>query len=118
MGRTRRQPRRRAGSPSDALQPKRRHALACDPVSAVGSTVVFSEPVTESVAEELSSAFVECLVAPGYTPPALRILQQEQNLGILQPGGGRRFGSHSGHPAPDPGAFFPFREGMDAVVLL
>jgi phosphoribosylaminoimidazolecarboxamide formyltransferase/IMP cyclohydrolase len=83
-------------SPAEAY----RKALACDPISAFGSTVVFSEPVTEAVAEEMASLFVECLVAPGYAPPALRILQEKKNLRILEPGDEGRFGSHSGHFAP------------------
>ena len=83
-------------SPAEAY----RKALACDPVSAFGSTVVFSEPVTEVVAEEISQLFVECLLAPGYAPPALRILQQKQNIRILEPGDESRFGSYSGHLAP------------------
>lgn len=82
-------------SPAEAY----RKALACDPVSAFGSTVVFSQPVTEAVAEEVSELFVECLVAPGYAAPALRILQQKQNLRILEPDADQKFGSHSGHLA-------------------
>lgn len=82
-------------SPAEAY----RKALACDPVSAFGSTVVFSQPVTEAVAEELAGLFVECLVAPGYAPPALRILQEKQNIRILEPASEGRFGSHSGHLA-------------------
>jgi phosphoribosylaminoimidazolecarboxamide formyltransferase/IMP cyclohydrolase len=82
-------------SPAEAY----RKALACDPVSAFGSTVVFSEPVTEAVAEEISKLFVECLVAPGYAASALQILQQKKNIRILEPGGEGRFGTHSGHLA-------------------
>lgn len=80
-------------SPAEAY----RKALACDPVSAFGSTVVFSEPVTEAVAEELSGLFVECLVAPGYASSALEILRRKQNIRILEPGDENRFGSHAGH---------------------
>ena len=83
-------------SPAEAY----RKALACDPVSAFGSTVVFSEPVTETVAEELAGLFVECLVAPGYAPEALQILRRKQNIRILDPGDESRFGSHAGHLAP------------------
>ncbi|MCL7972380.1 MAG: bifunctional phosphoribosylaminoimidazolecarboxamide formyltransferase/IMP cyclohydrolase, partial [marine benthic group bacterium] len=82
-------------SPADAY----RKALACDPVSAFGSTVVFSEPVTEAVAEELSKLFVECLVAPGYAAPALEILREKKNIRLLEPGDEGRFGSHAGHLA-------------------
>ena len=83
-------------SPADAY----RKALACDPVSAFGSTVVFSEPVTEAVAEELSGLFVECLVAPGYAAAALQILQRKQNIRILEPEGELRFGAQPGHLSP------------------
>ncbi len=83
-------------SPAEAY----RKALACDPVSAFGSTVVFSQPVTEIVAEELSGLFVECLVAPGYAPPALRILQEKKNIRILEPGEEGRFAPFAGHSTP------------------
>jgi len=66
-------------SPLDAY----RKALACDPVSAFGSVVAFTQPVTEAVAEVLAETFVECLVAPGYADPALKILQEKKNLRIL-----------------------------------
>jgi phosphoribosylaminoimidazolecarboxamide formyltransferase/IMP cyclohydrolase len=75
-------------------------ALACDPVSAFGSTVVFSQPVTETVAEELSKLFVECIVAPGYAAAALRILQAKPSLRILTPIEEGRFGTMAGHIAP------------------
>jgi phosphoribosylaminoimidazolecarboxamide formyltransferase/IMP cyclohydrolase len=60
-------------------------ALACDPVSAFGSTVAFNQPMAETVAEALYELFVECLIAPGYAEGALRILTQKKNLRILMP---------------------------------
>ena len=60
-------------------------ALACDPVSAFGSVVAFTEPVTEAVADALSQNFVECVVAPGYADAAIEILQRKKNLRILKP---------------------------------
>jgi phosphoribosylaminoimidazolecarboxamide formyltransferase/IMP cyclohydrolase len=77
-----------------------RKALACDPVSAFGSTVIFSQPVTEAVAEELSKLFVECLVAPGYAATALRILQEKPSLRILAPAAEGRFEVSVGQIAP------------------
>jgi phosphoribosylaminoimidazolecarboxamide formyltransferase/IMP cyclohydrolase len=82
-------------SPAEAY----RRALACDPVSAFGSTVAFSEPVTETVAGEIAGLFVECLVAPGYADAALRILQQKKNIRILAPPQDARFGEFVGHVA-------------------
>jgi phosphoribosylaminoimidazolecarboxamide formyltransferase/IMP cyclohydrolase len=77
-----------------------RKALSCDPVSAFGSTVIFSQPVTEMVAEDLSKLFVECIVAPGYAAAALRILQEKPSLRILTPIDEGRFGEMAGHIAP------------------
>jgi len=76
-----------------------RKALACDPVSAFGSTVVFSQPVTETVAEEMGDLFVECVVAPGYAAAALRILQEKPSLRILAPPEDVRFGAQVGQLA-------------------
>ncbi len=80
-------------SPAEAY----RKALACDPVSAFGSTVVFSQPVTEAVAEELSKLFVECVVAPGYANAALALLKNKANLRILVPDEGERLVASTGH---------------------
>ncbi|MFW6039765.1 MAG: bifunctional phosphoribosylaminoimidazolecarboxamide formyltransferase/IMP cyclohydrolase, partial [Gemmatimonadota bacterium] len=74
-----------------------RKALACDPVSAFGSTVIFSQPITEAVAEELMGLFVECLVAPGCADAALALLQRKENLRILLPAGGEHLRAPGGH---------------------
>ncbi|MFQ5746398.1 MAG: bifunctional phosphoribosylaminoimidazolecarboxamide formyltransferase/IMP cyclohydrolase [Gemmatimonadota bacterium] len=83
-------------SPVEALD----RAWACDPVSAFGSTIAFSEPVTEAVAERLADVFVECVVAPGYAPEALRRLQEKKNLRILEPQDAARFARSDGHLVP------------------
>jgi phosphoribosylaminoimidazolecarboxamide formyltransferase / IMP cyclohydrolase len=59
------------------------HARDCDPVSAYGSVVAFNRAVDAEAAQELTSTFVEVLVAPGYTDDALTILKQRKNLRIL-----------------------------------
>ncbi len=63
-------------------------ALACDPVSAFGSVIAFTDPLTEAVAEALSRNFVECVVAPEYSEDALRLLREKENIRILQPEAG------------------------------
>lgn len=83
-------------SPLDAW----RKALACDPLSAFGSVVAFTQPVTEAVAEAISETFVECLVAPGYADSALLILQEKKNLRILKPERAEAFVDSSGHLWP------------------
>jgi phosphoribosylaminoimidazolecarboxamide formyltransferase/IMP cyclohydrolase len=61
-----------------------RKALACDPVSAFGSVISFTTIVDESAAEAIASLFVECLVAPEFTPGALEVLARKKNLRILE----------------------------------
>ena len=61
-----------------------RKALACDPVSAFGSVISFTVPVDETIAEAVSSLFVECIVAPRFTNGALEILGRKKNLRVLE----------------------------------
>jgi len=60
-----------------------RKALACDPVSAFGSVISFTTPVDAEAAEAVSSLFVECIVAPEFSPEALDILGRKKNLRVL-----------------------------------
>jgi phosphoribosylaminoimidazolecarboxamide formyltransferase/IMP cyclohydrolase len=75
-------------------------ALACDPVSAFGSVIAFTQPVTEAVAEALANNFVECVVAPGYADKALLTLQTKKNLRILTPKRPEELAEPSGHLTP------------------
>ncbi len=59
-------------------------ALACDPVSAFGSVIAFSVPVDEAAAQAVASLFVECVVAPSYSPEALTALGAKKNLRVLE----------------------------------
>ena len=59
-------------------------ALACDPVSAFGSVISFTTAVNEAAAESIANLFVECLVAPEFTPGAIEILARKKNLRILE----------------------------------
>ncbi|MGH7663037.1 MAG: bifunctional phosphoribosylaminoimidazolecarboxamide formyltransferase/IMP cyclohydrolase [Gemmatimonadaceae bacterium] len=61
-----------------------RKALACDAVSAFGSVIAFTVPVDEGAAEQVSSLFVECIVAPSFTDRAIEILGRKKNLRVLQ----------------------------------
>lgn len=60
-----------------------RKALACDPVSAFGSVVAFSVPVDEEAANLVASLFVECVVAPEFSAPAMEALAAKKNLRVL-----------------------------------
>jgi len=59
-------------------------ALACDPVSAFGSVIAFTTPVDAACAQAVSSLFVECIVAPSFTPEALAMLGAKKNLRVLE----------------------------------
>jgi phosphoribosylaminoimidazolecarboxamide formyltransferase/IMP cyclohydrolase len=59
-------------------------ALACDPVSAFGSVIAFSVPVDAATAQAVASLFVECLIAPAFSPEALQVLGAKKNLRVLE----------------------------------
>ncbi|MCG2711119.1 MAG: bifunctional phosphoribosylaminoimidazolecarboxamide formyltransferase/IMP cyclohydrolase [Candidatus Omnitrophica bacterium] len=60
-------------------------ALACDPLSAFGSIVGVNRKVDQAAAEAVFSAdFVECIIAPGFSPQALNMLRKKKNLRIME----------------------------------
>ena len=59
-------------------------ALACDPVSAFGGIIACSVPVDEPCAQAIASLFVECVVAPAFTPEAVLVLSAKKNVRLLQ----------------------------------
>ena len=61
-----------------------RRAYEGDSVSAFGGIVGFNRTVTAEAAEAMGPVFYEVVVAPGYSPEALTILQRKRNLRILQ----------------------------------
>lgn len=59
-------------------------AFDCDPISAFGGIIAFSQVVNESLAKQLVSVFLEVLIAPDFTPKALEILKTKKNLRIVK----------------------------------
>ena len=59
-------------------------ARECDPVSAFGGIVGFNRIVDGAAAKELSSTFLEAIVAPGYTEEALEIFKAKKNVRVMQ----------------------------------
>ena len=55
-----------------------------DTVSAFGGIVGFNRPVTVAAAEVMGPVFYEVVVAPGYEPAALEVLQKKRNLRVLE----------------------------------
>jgi phosphoribosylaminoimidazolecarboxamide formyltransferase/IMP cyclohydrolase len=58
-------------------------AHSCDPLSAFGGVVALNEIATTQLARELIEVFTEVVIAPGFEPEALQILQSKKNLRIL-----------------------------------
>jgi len=50
----------------------------CDERSHFGSVIGFNHVVDENVAEAIMETFVECVIAPDYTPEALEILRRNE----------------------------------------
>jgi phosphoribosylaminoimidazolecarboxamide formyltransferase / IMP cyclohydrolase len=61
-------------------------AFACDPQSAYGGVIAVNRRVDRGFAEALSGQFIEVLLAPGYDPDALELLQGKKNVRLLELG--------------------------------
>jgi phosphoribosylaminoimidazolecarboxamide formyltransferase / IMP cyclohydrolase len=72
------------------LQEAYAQAFACDPQSAFGGVVCLNRPVDEALAGQLVKQFCEVLIAPGFTPRALDVLGEKQNMRILEDNERRR----------------------------
>lgn len=59
-------------------------ALESDPVSAFGGVIAANGMFDLAVAERLGDLFVECIIAPGFTPDALAWLSKKENLRVLE----------------------------------
>lgn len=70
------------GTGPDILTAVRR-AVAADPVSVFGGIIALNRPVDFATAEAMASIFLECVIAPGFTPDALERLKVKKDLRIL-----------------------------------
>ncbi|MEZ0492728.1 bifunctional phosphoribosylaminoimidazolecarboxamide formyltransferase/IMP cyclohydrolase [Kineococcus sp. TBRC 1896] len=59
-------------------------AHACDPVSAYGGVIAANRVVTRAMAEQVAPVFTEVVIAPGFEPEALEVLQEKKNIRLLQ----------------------------------
>ncbi|HDL64443.1 MAG TPA: bifunctional phosphoribosylaminoimidazolecarboxamide formyltransferase/IMP cyclohydrolase [Proteobacteria bacterium] len=71
---------------SDTMLESYIRARATDPLSAFGSIIAFSGKVDEELAGEVTTTFVEAVIAPSYTPDALTRFSRKKNLRILELG--------------------------------
>ncbi len=61
-------------------------ARETDPVSAFGGVIAFNKPVDLAAAKEITSTFVEVVIAPGYAEDALAELKRKKDLRLLDIG--------------------------------
>jgi phosphoribosylaminoimidazolecarboxamide formyltransferase / IMP cyclohydrolase len=61
-------------------------ARETDPVSAFGAVIAFNRPVDLAAAKEITSTFVEVVVAPGFADDALAELKRKKDLRLLDVG--------------------------------
>jgi len=69
-------------TPADAY----RKARECDPVSAFGGVLAFNRMVDLETAKEITSTFVEVVVAPEFAPDALQELKRKRDIRLLDIG--------------------------------
>jgi phosphoribosylaminoimidazolecarboxamide formyltransferase/IMP cyclohydrolase len=58
-------------------------ALACDPVSAFGGIVSCNHKINKTLAIELNNIFLEVIIANGFDPEALKVLQNKKNVRLI-----------------------------------
>ena len=62
-----------------------KEAWACDPLSAFGGIIAFNKKVDLKTAQLVNkSGFMECVIAPGYEAPALKLLSEKKNLRVIE----------------------------------
>ncbi len=59
-------------------------AHASDPVSAFGGIVGLNREVDGATARKMAEIFLECVVAPGYSPEALEVFAAKKNLRLVK----------------------------------
>jgi len=69
---------------ADPIADAHQRAHACDPLSAFGGVIAANRVVTRAMAETVADIFTEVVVAPGFEPEALEVLQAKKNVRLLQ----------------------------------
>jgi phosphoribosylaminoimidazolecarboxamide formyltransferase/IMP cyclohydrolase len=72
---------------ADSLLEAYRAARDADALSAFGGIVALNQEVDEPTARVIGETFVECVVAPSFSQPALEVLRAKKNLRLLATGG-------------------------------
>ena len=67
-----------------SVQAAYERAFACDPQSAYGGVIAVNRRIDLACAQELAKQFIEVLLAPGFEPDALALLQEKKNVRLLE----------------------------------
>ena len=59
-------------------------ALASDPISAFGGVIASNREFDDETARELGDLFVECIIAPGFTQQAIKVLEKRKNCRLVE----------------------------------
>jgi len=70
-----------------------RRARETDPVSAFGGVVAFNRALTAETAAEITTTFMEVVIAPRFEPAALDVLRRKKDLRLLETGASSVSGS-------------------------
>lgn len=63
-----------------------RKAKATDPVSAFGGVAAFNRPLDAETAQEITSTFMEVVIAPAVDPAALELFKKKKDLRVMETG--------------------------------
>jgi phosphoribosylaminoimidazolecarboxamide formyltransferase / IMP cyclohydrolase len=69
---------------AESIQGAYERAFACDPQSAYGGVIAVNRRIDPACAEQLAKQFIEVLLAPGFEPDALALLQEKKNVRLLE----------------------------------
>ncbi len=69
---------------AERLEDAYRQALASDPVSAFGGIVACNRPLDAATAAAVKELFVECIIAPGFSPESLDLLASKKNCRLVE----------------------------------
>jgi phosphoribosylaminoimidazolecarboxamide formyltransferase/IMP cyclohydrolase len=68
----------------NSLHEAYKKSFETDPVSAFGGVIAVNRDVDVATAHEILNLFVEVIIAPGFEPEALKLLQQKPNIRLLE----------------------------------
>ena len=69
---------------ADNLLEAYRRAHACDPVSAYGGIIAVNRPLDGATAGEITSTFIEAVIASSYEANALKVIKKKKDLRVLE----------------------------------